>query len=256
MRNQRSIIRVIGLFCLLGLIACQNSRQTDRPEIILWAWERPENLEFIDSPEIAVAFLAQTIALRGDRVELKPRRQPLKVRPETRLIAVTRIETDKRSAPGVTFSDRQRQEVGKLILRTLELKNVSAIQIDFDVTVAERDFYRQLLAELRSELRPGIGLTITALASWCAGDNWFGDLPVDEAVPMIFEMGADEKVVRDFLAAGEDWTEPLCRHSYGLSVNEPLKIKFRPDRKFYLFTANPNGWKKSDLERIEWLRSR
>lgn len=245
--------KVFILFFAL-LFACQNS-QTDSPNIILWAWERPENLEFIDAKKVGVAFLAQTLELHGDEVKIIPRRQPLKVPDGTYLIAVTRIEIPKKSAYWVALSDLQRREILRLVLKTLELKNVSAIQIDFDVTVSEREFYRQLLQELRPKLPVKVGLTMTALASWCAGDNWLKDLPVDEAIPMIFEMGADDKTIRDFLSSGEDWSEPLCRNSYGISVNEPLKINFKPNRKFYLFTSNPMGWKKSDLEKLDWLKN-
>ena len=253
MRFPKSLILLLPLILALNF-ACQKSQTSVSAQIILWAWERPENLEFIDSNKIAVAFLAQTIELNGDAVTVKPRRQPLKVSPKTKLIAVTRIETDKKGEK-ISFSDLQRQEILRLLLATLELKNVSAIQIDFDVTVSEREFYRQLLQELRPKLPKNIVLTMTALASWCSSDNWIKDLPVDEAVPMAFDMGADDKTIRDFLASGEDWQEPLCRQSYGVSINEPLKNKFKPNRKFYLFTSNPAGWKKSDLEKLDWLKN-
>jgi hypothetical protein len=242
------------LFCFLILLtlvsACQKSNSANsNPNVILWAWERPENLEFIDTNKFSVGFLAQTIELKADQVEVKPRRQPLKVPTETKLIAVTRIETNK-SGEKANLSDLQRQEILRLLFKTLELKNVSGIQIDFDATVSEREFYRKILQELRPKLPQNIGLTMTALASWCVSDNWIKDLPVDEAVPMAFEMGVDDKTIREFLATGEDWQEPLCRQSYGISITEPLKIKFKPNRKFYLFNYNPNGWKRSDLERL------
>src|SRR4051812_42407494 len=57
----------------------------DFPQKILWAWERPENLEFIDTKKFGVAFLAQTIELAEDKVINHPRRQPLKVSPETKI---------------------------------------------------------------------------------------------------------------------------------------------------------------------------
>ncbi len=36
------------------------------PRIVLWAWERRENLSFIDPNKTAVAYLARTLDLRGD----------------------------------------------------------------------------------------------------------------------------------------------------------------------------------------------
>jgi hypothetical protein len=240
--------KITAISTILLTIACQNNI-SNQPNIILWAWERPENLEFVDSKQVAVAFLAQTLELSNDNVEKIPRRQPLKVSPATKLIAVTRIETNKRGE-SAKLSDLQRQEILRLILETQKLKNVSAIQIDFDVTVSERGFYRQLLNDLRAKLPTNFGLTMTALASWCISDNWIKDLPIDEAIPMAFDMGADDKTIREFLASGEDWNEPLCRQSYGISINEPLNINFKPNRRFYLFTSNPKGWKKSDLENL------
>lgn len=35
----------------------------DLPPVILWAWERPEDLEFLNSQRFGVAFLAQTLTL-------------------------------------------------------------------------------------------------------------------------------------------------------------------------------------------------
>lgn len=243
-------IRLLILTLCLVFQSCQNLPTANPPKIFLWAWERPENLEFIDTKKYGVAFLAQTLELHGEDVKLISRRQSLKVPDGTYLIAVTRIEIPKKSSYWVALSDPQRQEILRLLLATLELKNVSEIQLDFDVTVSEREFYRQLLQDLRSKLPAKVRLTMTALASWCLSDNWIKDLPVDEAVPMAFEMGADDKIIREFLATGEDWHEPLCQKSYGISINEPLKFKFKPNRKFFVFTTNPNGWKRSDLERL------
>ena len=57
---------------------------------------------------------------------------------------------------------------------------------------------------------------MTSLASWCTGDAWFNDFPVDEAVPMVFQMGADDEKIKTYLRNGNDWNEPLCRGSYGI----------------------------------------
>ncbi len=51
--------------------------------------------EDVDPNRFAVAFLAQTLALKNDDVILNPRHQPLDVSPETKLMAVTRIESQK-----------------------------------------------------------------------------------------------------------------------------------------------------------------
>src|SRR5258705_11788686 len=65
----------------------------------------------------------------------------------------------------------------------------TAEQMDFDEKGSERPPNRQLLHRVRE--RPGLSvpLSMTALASWCAGDRWLEDLPIDEAVAMLFRLG-------------------------------------------------------------------
>jgi hypothetical protein len=220
----------------------------DFPSVIFWAWERPENLKFIDPKKIGVAFLAQTLILKNDEVIFQPRRQPLEIPPETFLIAVTRIETNRVSKTAPSLSDSQKQQILILINQTLNLPNVKAVQIDFDARVSERNFYQNMLTDLRSQMPANVPLTITGLASWCAFDKWVGDLPVDEVVPMTFRMGADDKPIRDFLARDNDWHEPLCRASYGLALDEPFPANFKLDRRFYIF--NNRSWKFEDLKRL------
>lgn len=216
------------------------------PPTILWAWERSEDLRFLDAKNYGVAFLAQTLFLTADEVKFAPRRQPLKVAPDVFLIAVTRIETDKKNRPAL--SEFQQTQIAESVKKTLEFPNVKAVQIDFDVTVSERDFYKDLMKKLRAELAPEISLTMTALASWCASDNWFEDMPVDEVVPMSFRMGADDESMRAFLASGKDWTSGLCRKSYGVALDEPLQMNFISDRRIYIF--NSREWRSADLQRL------
>lgn len=250
MRLKRKLAFV--MFVPLPFIAaCQTKPSRNRldenhfPRFVLWAWERPEDLKSIDANNFAVAFLAQTLVLKGDDVILNPRHQPLDVSPQTRLIAVTRIESLKQTGQPAALNDAQKQKAISWILRTRELRNVSAIQIDFDAASSEREFYRALLRELRAKLPDNMPLSMTALASFCVGDRWLDDLPVDEAVPMIFRMGADDQTIKNLLATGEDFREPLCQRSYGIAIDEPLEIKFKPERRVYIF--NDHSWTPSDL---------
>ena len=79
------------------------------PRVMLWAWERPEDLRSIDPHTTGVAFLAGTVEIRAlnagtagseagvasveATVVLHPRLQPLLVPPGTALMAVVRVET-------------------------------------------------------------------------------------------------------------------------------------------------------------------
>jgi hypothetical protein len=49
----------------------------DMPALVLWAWDRDDDLSFIDSRDTAVAYLAATVILRGETVFLTPRHHPL-----------------------------------------------------------------------------------------------------------------------------------------------------------------------------------
>lgn len=218
------------------------------PQKIIWAWERPEDLRFLDPNEFGVAFLAQTILLEKNDVIHRPRRQPLDVSPGTYMIAVTRIETNKDGTKRPTFSPDMTEKVAGLIKNTLDLPDIKGIQIDFDAVVSERLFYRSMIDKLRKQTPEGITLTMTSLASWCIGDAWFNDFPVDEAVPMAFQMGADDEKIKTYLRNGNDWSEPLCRGSYGLSVDDSLNVTLKPDRRIYYFKND--AWGRSDIERL------
>ena len=109
-------MRIRLLLLPLILLAALTPHTTER-KVILWAWERPEDLTFINPEKVSVAFLAKTIYLRGDKVIVKPRLQPLKLAPGTKLTAVVRIETgrgDETSGQDVpSFSASQLERVSR-----------------------------------------------------------------------------------------------------------------------------------------------
>jgi hypothetical protein len=164
-------------------------------------------------------------------------------------MAVTRIESAKQTGEQAALSKAQKDRLISLVMRTRELEKVAAIQIDFDAAVSERDFYRGLLQDLRAQLPDTVPLSMTALASFCIGDRWLEGLPVDEAVPMIFRMGADNTPVKNRLAAGYDFGEPLCRQSYGIALDEPLEMKFEKSRRVYVF--DNHSWTAEDLSSLQ-----
>lgn len=225
------------------------ANEMNLPPVMLWAWERPEDLRFLNSRRYGVAVLSQTLVLKGNDVIHKPRRQPLLVAPDAKVIAVTRIESQRSKDQYPALSFDQNARVRELIRKTLSLPNVAALQIDFDVTTSERNFYRNLLIELRSQLPDETPLSITALASFCIGDRWIKDLPVDEAIPMAFRMGTDSEKIRAMLIAGHDFRGDLCQRSYGIALDEPLNTTFDPARRVYVF--NSHAWKESDLKLLE-----
>ena len=213
------------------------SRMAALPATILWAWERPEKLDFIDPQKIGIAYLAKTIYLRGRRVVSRPRLQPLALPSGVGVIAVARIESEHPNAP--TLSPEQIKETAAEIAELGSLSNVVMVQVDFDATTSERAFYRELLLQLRNKLPSSTLLSITALASWCKGDNWLEDLPLDEAVPMLFRMGVERKQFLSQLAAGGGFASTPCRGSAGVATDEPLARLPRVQR---LYVFNPGIW--------------
>jgi hypothetical protein len=222
-----------------------SSRLSQLPAVILWAWERPEQLDFIDTQKVGVAFLAKTIYLRSDQAVSRPRLQPLALPADARIIAVARIESDRHEPP--TLSSSQITETANEIAQLGSLPKVVMVQVDFDATSSERAFYRELLTELRSRLPTSISLSITALASWCKGDNWLDNLPVDEAVPMLFRMGVERRQFLSQLAAGERFSSQRCQASAGVSTDEPLTQLPHVER---LYVFNPAVWTPDDVNHL------
>jgi Protein of unknown function (DUF3142) len=213
------------------------------PGIVLWAWERPETLDFVNPQTVAVAFLAKTISLRGNQVGVRPRLQGLTVAKGTRMIAVARIESDRAVKP--VMSDLQLESVVSEISALARLENVAAVQIDFDASRSEREFYRQIIVTLRKRLPESTSLSITALASWCKGDDWLSDLPIDEVVPMLFRMGVDRAQIASQLESGSSFTAKQCQTSAGVSIDEPIALNSHVDR---LYIFNPKSWSQNSFD--------
>ena len=225
------------------------------PHIVLWAWERPERLDFIDPRKVAVAFLAKTLYLRGDRVIVRPRLQPLSVPPGTALVAVVRIESDRFRLP--RLSSDQLTQTAAALADEARAPGINAIQIDFDAKSSERSFYRDLIFDLRRRMPPSVALSITALASWCADDDWLQGLPIDEAVPMLFRLGINQSQISSYLGEGAAFRTSVCRYSSGISTDEPLPQPLPPSvRRIYVF--NPRAWSQtaaqSVMERYEYVQ--
>jgi hypothetical protein len=221
--------RKVVVAALLLTLAC--GRRADPlpgfPRLVLWAWERPERLAFVNPRAAGVAYLARTVGWRDGRITSRPRLQPLEVPAGTRVMAVVRLESFAPPLPDV-------EAVAAEILHDASNPAVRAVQIDFDARRSERGWYAELLKSLERRLDRAKPLSITALASWCQGDPWVRSLPVSDAVPMLFRMGAGEP--REI---NGDFSTAVCRASVGLSTDEmPYAIPHA--RRIFMF--HPRAW--------------
>jgi len=194
------------------------------PPLVLWAWDRDDDLGFIDVRDTAVAYLAATVILRGKSVFVTPRHHPLAPPKGTRLVAAT-LAALRETRPG------------------------EFLQIDFEATSSQRAFFLKAVAALRQRL-PDAVLSATALTSWCLDERWTQSLAVDEVVPMLFRLGPDRRRIREYFADGGDFRSANCRTSIGVATDElPAAIPF--GRRIYAFS--PRRW---NAETYATLRER
>jgi hypothetical protein len=245
--------RLLALFlipCLLWAAwfhyAYRPAHRLQGARLVYWAWERPEDLRMLNPKTEAVAFLASSVELLPDSVRIQPRMQPLYWPPGIQLVAVVRIysHADK---PAVLNAEQFTETINALLAATRE-PAVSALQVDFDARVSERAFYSRLLTELRRQLGLAYPISMTALASWCIGDRWIHDLPVNEAVPMLFSMGPDEALIRHYLSSTDTFSETLCRGSLGISTGEWWPNPIHSRTRVYVFNQAP--WTREAVESI------
>ena len=221
----------------LGTAHDATSARSSSRSIILWAWERPEDLAHAPH-QISIAFLERTLVIRGHDVASLKRRQPLRVPPSAPLISVVRIE-GRDALDGQVVS-----KIASEIRASAAVPGVSMVQIDFDATRSQREAYQQLLRNVRSRLPRGMRLSMTALASWCNDDPWIDPRSVDEIVPMIFRMGPDARRIQTRVREDHRWPVAACNSAIGISLDEPLRdLAVAP--RVYVF--NPRPWQDDDL---------
>ncbi|HKO18012.1 MAG TPA: DUF3142 domain-containing protein [Acidobacteriaceae bacterium] len=221
------------------------------PHVTVWVWERREDLRELDSTTTAVAYLDRTLVLDSRGLTVVPRRQPMLLPASTSLvqIAVVRLEV----AEGTPLDDAQAEAVADAASEVARETHPAALQIDFDARRSERVWYAQVLRRIRARMPAGMPLSITALASWCSYDgDWLRDLPVDEAVPMLFRMEPDRLRAHTGPEASGDFKlrQPLCLTSVGISTRE-LWPRDLASRRIYIFPDH--GWAADNLS--ETVRS-
>lgn len=230
---------IVALFAMAG-----DNVAMPRPTIVLWAWERPEDLRFA-GPNFGVAVLAGSIVLSGEAIRVTGRRYPALTLPDQRIVGVVHIEIDRREP--LVWSLSQREATIARILELADNPRFDEIQIDFEVRASERQVLLDVLRAVRVELPAARKLSMTALASWCDTESWLGIAPVEEVVPMLFRMGPVGENLRRRLAQGGDFADRNCRSSIGVAVDTPPH-GLPSGRRVYIF--NPRPWNREALDAI------
>lgn len=224
------------IFCVaLSALAAQPF--AEKPRIYLWAWDRAEDLRFLDA-DIGVAYFAGEIDLGVKKPEFKPRRKELLLAPGHQTLPVLHVRAHRAGR----YEAREHQIILQAIRSLIQPRSVTALQLDFEVFHSQRDFYKTLIRAIQNE-NPNLKLSITALASWCGRDAWLKDIPVQEIVPMLFDPsharnGEAHRLERD----------TLCRNSAGIATYETYH-NFPRAKTYFIF--HNRAWRREDVTRMQ-----
>jgi hypothetical protein len=231
-------VRLLALPLLALLLTDCHQPTPAKPaasQLVLWAWERPEDLRF--APDTEIALHTGFIEIAGDTIRARGRYFPLQsAKPPATVLVHVQID----HAEPLRWSPELRSQLAAAILHYATIVPAARVQLDFEVRQSERPVLLDTLADLRRALPPSIRLSMTALVSWCMFDgDWLEKAPVDEIVPMLFRMQKDGPAIVNALAKGADFRNPRCRTALAISSDSPIP-RAPPGRRVYLF--NPRSW--------------
>lgn len=252
MRVRPALRMAAASACLAALLAI--AAQTPRtavaaalaalPATMLWAWERPEDLRWLPRTT-GVAYVATTLELAAATVRQRPRAYPLLVRADTVVVPVVHVDAAADAPP--VLDARQREAIVGAVLAAAAGSAAHVVQLDFEVRRSQRVFLSGVVGDIRRRLPAGVALSVTALASWCAGDYWIGALAADEIVPMAFRMARDGERIRALLAERGGFVRPRCQGALGMATDEP-PLHMAAARRYFF---SPRAWDQAAWRRIE-----
>jgi hypothetical protein len=207
---------------------------------VAWLWD---NAALPPWSIAEAAVLQRHILLSGDSATTRQRMVAPHLPGGTRVTPVVHVEVS------IIHPPRHIELQAPLILQAMrEAAQASTsgwVQLDMEAHPSQRQFYRDLVRQLRAALPADIRLSVTALAWWCRSPAWLDDLAADEVVPMFFRMGRDSDAMRTLLEQSPQSLHARCRTgSAGFSPQEPVAASITERyRKTYWFDRR--AWRQT-----------
>jgi len=244
----RDLARAIGAALLCWLLAGLGAAHA-APQLVVWAWERPEDLRFLPA-DVEIAVQTGFVELHGDHLFARARRFPLMAADRQVATALVHVQIDHRQP--LRWTPDLRRQLADAVIRLASSAHADRLQLDFEVRASERQVLLDLTGDLRQRLPAGHRLSMTALAAWCDTEDWVRQAGADEVAPMLFRMGPKGEALKSRLAGGGDFSNPECRKAFAVSVDAPL-VRAPVDgeggpRRIYLFS--PRSWTATDFENL------
>jgi len=245
------------------------------PPLMLWVWDKPDDVRTwlansarasksagtdnaasaeLPAQRVGVAVLDSTILLRDGSATVRRRQQALRLPPEwsaagrllptAPLVAIVHVDM-ARGAHKPALNQRQKQRIVRAVIAAAKRSPSQVVQLDFEVMHSQKPFLADVIRRSRAALPGNVALSVTALPSWCVGDAWLADLPVDEIVPMAFRTTGEGNRTQEILINEGRFPRPECQPSLGLSLNQqPWPEKLRSQR---LYLSNHAAWSATPM---------
>ncbi|CAN5327346.1 hypothetical protein BH11PSE11_BH11PSE11_29160 [soil metagenome] len=207
----------------------------DIPNEFWWYWDRPASQLPSPAAGVGAAVVVTHVYLSGDRALRVPRRSALPLPADVIAIPVIHVEVDPARPFAATV--QQRDALRDAVIEAGLRGRPPWVQLDFEARLSQREFWRATVQEIRARLPADIGLSVTALASWCHGDRWLADIVADEVVPMYFRLGSARAAIIARSAAGV--AEPRCARAHGVADDEPPWPVALPGRRYVFLGTRP-----------------
>ena len=192
---------------------------------------------------MGVAYVASSVNLAGSRIHVIPRTNALLVRGNTLTIPVVHVDASWREPPELNAAQRKVlvDQVLMVARRAAEQNAARVVQLDFEARLSQRAFLSNVVQDIRAQLPQAMALSMTALASWCAGDYWLAAVQADEVVPMVFRMGRDSDLLRAQLVADNGFKRARCSAAVGFASDEPglAQVAAKSVRRYFF---SPLPW--------------